>query len=218
MSKRRRDTWEKKTTVGKARTSSYKPARGAGQYSGGAQNARNSANARTSGFLGIEKKFYDTSIGHIDVPVHEDWTSCELDPGTGALNTIPRGDNENSRNGRQCTLLSVFITGCVTRATMHRADWLSPLVVPPTHPGRVQVSLVLDSARHAYDNKYTRLFGLVFLLFYIASLADVADTAVVNNTETGLGGVGDNVERVVYDIGDVFGCTACEVDRKVQLC
>lgn len=71
-------------------------------------------NTRTGGYLGIEKKFYDTSRAAIAIPSTGDMSSLEVDPVT--LNTISapaEGNGESDRIGRQCTIHSVTVKGIV---------------------------------------------------------------------------------------------------------
>lgn len=64
---------------------------------------RRYANRRTGGFLGLEKKFYDTSIAATAMSANTDATGGEYDPTPTilALTVPPVGDTEASRDGKQ---------------------------------------------------------------------------------------------------------------------
>lgn len=73
-------------------------------------------NRRTGGFIGMEVKFYDTAKTITSLTAPTDAAGGEIDPTTGALNTIAQGDGEQNRDGRQCTLTSVHINGIISVA------------------------------------------------------------------------------------------------------
>lgn len=70
-------------------------------------------NARTAGFLGIEKKFYDTSLvgAIINAPLAAE--GAEHNPSaTITLNTVTQGDGESQRDGRKMVMKYITIKGC----------------------------------------------------------------------------------------------------------
>lgn len=59
-------------------------------------------NRRTGGFLGIEKKFYDTSFSAAAMSAATDATGGEYDPVTALCLNVPAvGDGEQNRDGKQ---------------------------------------------------------------------------------------------------------------------
>jgi len=100
-------------------------------------------NIRTAGFLGIEKKFYDTSLaaGTLTAPI--DSTGGEQDPtATSMISTPAQGDSEQNRNGKRINILQCNVTGNV--------QW--PLAqsqtIPPTN-AMIYIALVLDTQSNA---------------------------------------------------------------------
>lgn len=80
---------------------------------------RRYSNARTGGFLGIELKFYDTSLVASALTAPSDSTGGEHDESaTIAPTTITQGDGEQQRDGRKCVVKSIFINGTVTTAAL----------------------------------------------------------------------------------------------------
>ncbi len=74
-------------------------------------------NIRTAGFLGIEKKFYDTSLvgGALTAPT--DVSGGEHNPSaTICLNSVTQGDGESQRDGRQIAMKSVHLKGQIRAA------------------------------------------------------------------------------------------------------
>lgn len=71
-------------------------------------------NTRTAGYLGIELKFYDTSLAGLAIPSPADATGGELDPSTTILfNSVVQGDGESQRDGRQISMRSIGIKGFI---------------------------------------------------------------------------------------------------------
>lgn len=95
-------------------------------------------NFRCGGFLGIERKFYDTSNSSVVLSLGGNSTGGEVDPtGDITLNTVTQGDGESQRDGRQICMKTMFINGIVTvpaQANQTAAD-LAPIVY---------IALVLD--------------------------------------------------------------------------
>lgn len=71
---------------------------------------RRRRNTRTGGFLGIEKKFYDTSL--VGSALITAVAGSEHNP-SATLNftTIAQGDGESNRDGRKAVIKSVYVTG-----------------------------------------------------------------------------------------------------------
>jgi len=96
-------------------------------------------NVRTAGFLGIETKFYDTSLGATALTAPTDASGGEFDPSaTSMISTPAQGDTEQNRDGKRIVIRNVHINGNI--------------VVPPgidktAMPGQVDVfvALVLDT-------------------------------------------------------------------------
>lgn len=97
------------------------------------------SNARIGGFLGIEKKFYDTSRAAVAIVASTDASGAEYDPAAvNCLNAPAQGDGESNRDGRQIRMKSLLVRGavyCPSQADQTAAD------VSPT----VRVMAVLDT-------------------------------------------------------------------------
>jgi len=81
--------------------------------------ARAIANAVTMGFMGIEKKFLDTSLGDTAIAVAAALTGGEYDPSagcTGCLSCPAQGDTEQSRDGKRIVIDSLILKGFVRNA------------------------------------------------------------------------------------------------------
>lgn len=79
--------------------------------------ARSIANARIGGFLGIENKFYDTSLVGSAIVSAATMAGLEKDPGTvNCISAPAQGDGESNRDGKSIKLLSVHVNGMVTAA------------------------------------------------------------------------------------------------------
>ncbi len=73
---------------------------------------RTRLNKRIGGYLGIEKKFYDTSLSAAALLAST--AGGEHNPSaTIALNTVVQGDGESNRDGRQIAMDSITIHGIV---------------------------------------------------------------------------------------------------------
>lgn len=71
-------------------------------------------NAVTMGFLGIEKKFYDTALTLTALTANTDLTGAEFDPSTTSMISTPAvGDSEQNREGKRINILSVEVDGNV---------------------------------------------------------------------------------------------------------
>lgn len=72
-------------------------------------------NARTSGVMGLEKKYYDTTRPRSALVASVSATGLELDPtGFNCVSAPGRGDNGFDRDGRQINLQSLYLSGIVT--------------------------------------------------------------------------------------------------------
>jgi len=71
-------------------------------------------NARTGGLLGVETKYFDTSLASSQINLVADCTSGEQDPATVlCLNGVPQGDTASSRDGFKIAMKSIQIDGIV---------------------------------------------------------------------------------------------------------
>ena len=68
-------------------------------------------NQRSAGFIGIEKKFFDSYV--TNGAIVNTCAGAEQDPAANAscLNAIAQGDGESSRDGRKCVIKSVQVKG-----------------------------------------------------------------------------------------------------------
>jgi len=100
-------------------------------------------NSVTMGFLGIEKKFYDTALTATTIPAPTDCSGAELNPTSTSLISTPAvGDSEQNREGKKINILAVKIDGWVYR------DSAEAQIAPPA-PCNVYVALVLDKQTNA---------------------------------------------------------------------
>ncbi len=73
---------------------------------------RRRRNRRTGGYMGIEKKFYDTSLD--GATILNALTSSEHNPSaTISLNSVVQGDGESNRDGRQISMDTITIKGTI---------------------------------------------------------------------------------------------------------
>ncbi len=69
-------------------------------------------NPRVGGFMGIEKKFYDTSLINGVLGAPTDASGGEHDPSSIVMiNTVEQGDGEQQRDGRQITMDKIMLSG-----------------------------------------------------------------------------------------------------------
>jgi len=102
--------------------------------------ARAVANAVTMGFMGIEKKFLDTSRSDSNIAAVAALTGGEYDPTTGCtgcLSCPAQGDTEQSRDGKRIVIDSLIIKGYV------RKDAVTSQA--PQEGIKVFLAVVLDS-------------------------------------------------------------------------
>jgi len=85
------------------------------------------ANLATMGFLGIEKKFYDTSLSGSALVVGTTLAGTELDPSaTSMISTPVQGDGEQNRDGKQISCMYMELNGTIktiaTETTVNPVD------------------------------------------------------------------------------------------------
>ncbi len=96
-------------------------------------------NTATMGFLGIEKKFYDTNLNARAITAPTDATGGEADPSaTSMISTPVRGDGEQNRDGKQINIINVSIKGTVSIP-------FRELVAGPVSGNECYVCLVQDT-------------------------------------------------------------------------
>lgn len=79
-----------------------------------ARRARALLNRRTAGFLGLERKFYDTAVAIQAIPSPTDCSGGEFDPSaTSMISTPAQGDSEQQRDGKRIVIKSVQIEGAI---------------------------------------------------------------------------------------------------------
>lgn len=104
-----------------------------------ARAARSMLNNRTAGFLGIEKKFFDTSLAPTSVVAPIDCSGGEMDPSTTLMISTPaQGDTEQSRDGKRIIIKSVNVKGVIRNGAVE-------LFASPHNAQNVFVALVLDT-------------------------------------------------------------------------
>lgn len=99
-------------------------------------------NYRSAGFLGIETKFFDSSLA-TTLTAPTDCTGGEVDPGTLLCLTCPaQGDGESNRDGKQICMKYLEINGRIT------TDGVEAVVGFPSGT-EVYVACVLDTQTNA---------------------------------------------------------------------
>jgi len=100
-------------------------------------------NETTAGFLGIEKKFYDTYISNVTLDDTVGLTSGMMDPSaTSMISTPAQGDTEQSREGKRIVIKSVQVTGLLTNPQIEATS-------APPQICTAFVALVLDTQSNA---------------------------------------------------------------------
>jgi len=100
---------------------------------------RKSLNYRTGGFLGIEKKYFDTGIIPTNMVVSSTIASCVMDSSVASCCNSPAvGDGPNQREGRQIAMDRIDVKGFI------RMDGDATYNNVTTTP-HVEVYLVLDT-------------------------------------------------------------------------
>lgn len=107
-------------------------------------NKRNRAlNRRVGGFLGIETKFYDTSLISAALTAPSDSTGGLHNPSaTIALNTVTAGTGESQRDGNAIMMKKISIYGSITSAAQVNAT-------ASDDAGLYFIALVLDKNTNA---------------------------------------------------------------------
>lgn len=106
--------------------------------------ARVIANAATAGFLGIEKKFYDTYLADTAVGAATALTGGAYDPSaTSMISTPAQGDGEQNRDGKRIVIDSLILKGHVINPG-GTADNIETAQAP-----KVFVAVVLDTQSNA---------------------------------------------------------------------
>jgi len=102
------------------------------------QKRLSSLNVGSVGFLGIEKKFYDTAFtGAITAPT--DASGGELDPSaTNMISTPTQGDGEQQRDGKQIAIDYLEIKGSVYNSNLEAQ-------VNPPIGANAYIAIVLDT-------------------------------------------------------------------------
>lgn len=99
--------------------------------------SQRSRNVRTGGFVGMERKFYDTARAAVALTAPADASGGEVDPGTvNCISAPAQGDGESNRDGRKIHIKSVHIKGNVFVNTVPTAT---------DTPGKVFVAIVQDT-------------------------------------------------------------------------
>ncbi len=70
-----------------------------------------SANSRTAGFIGLEKKFFDQTVAATAFTLT--WTGGELNPTADSLSACAQGDTESTCDGRMYNIQSIHVKGFV---------------------------------------------------------------------------------------------------------
>jgi len=121
----------------------YKRSRSAGGYAARKKRrAYRTRNYRTAGYVGIEKKFYDTSYSGT-ISADSGCASCEADPGT--VNTVSapaQGDGEQNRDGKKIVAKYLYIEGSITKLAENN---LTAIPIPVG----VKIAVVLDTQTNA---------------------------------------------------------------------
>lgn len=114
-----------------------------------------SANISTRGFLGMEKKYYDTALADATVLGPTDATNGVYDPSaTSMISTPAQGDGPQNRDGKRCIIKSIQITGNIREP-------INPSTVDGVLPSAYMISLVQDTqtnaAQIASENVFTNV-------------------------------------------------------------
>lgn len=100
-------------------------------------------NVMSAGFLGVERKFYDTGLAATALTAPTDASGGEFDPSaTSMISTPAVGDGEQNRDGKQIRCLFLQINGSVALGAQEG-------VVDPIGGTNVFVSVVLDTQSNA---------------------------------------------------------------------
>lgn len=109
-------------------------------------------NARTGGFVGIEKKFFDSAYSAVAMNFSTDGASGEMQPTAGGVNCIScptQGSGANQRTGRKLTITEASVSGAVYEIAAFTET------TPGQAPGGYFFALVLDKQTNqsVYDSE-----------------------------------------------------------------
>ncbi len=116
--------------------------------------------ARNPG-LGVELKFYDTTLADSNIATTTDGSGIEEDPSaTIVLNSVVQGDGESNRDGRKIIMKSIYVSGLISFGPQN--DQTAGEVAPD-----VAIWLVLDkqtngatiASENVFVNKSADILG-----------------------------------------------------------
>jgi len=117
-----------------------------------ASQVRAVLNGRTGGFVGLEKKFFDSARAAIALTAPTDASGGEVDPATlDCLNCPAQGDGEQNRDGRVISMHNVTVKGIVSIAAKTAA---APDVLPA-----IFIALVMDKQTNSSTIDSERVFN-----------------------------------------------------------
>ncbi len=116
---------------------------------------RRRRNQRTAGFLGIELKFYDTSLVGAPILAPTDSAGGELDPSaTIVFNTVTQGDGEQQRDGRKINMRSLGLKGIIRVAPQNdqtTVDQTTTVFLALVHDSQTNGATI--ASENVYTNK-----------------------------------------------------------------
>lgn len=114
---------------------------------------RAAANARVGGYIGIENKFYDTSIGSTVIANPTNASGGQVDPASlNCLSAPAQGTGESQRDGKNIRILSVHVTGKIDTAPQGNQTSLD-------QGSTVYVALVLDKQTNGAQANSSLVFS-----------------------------------------------------------
>lgn len=150
------------------------------------------ANLRTAGFMGIERKFVDTTYTNT---VSGAWAGGEADPAANTLCAPTQGDGESNRDGRRIVIKQIVLTGSVQRlraadqADVREASVVHVALVQDTQTNGTQLSAehVYVDANNVeytprnlqYSQRFRVLWSRRFVLYDTCAFTDAANTGSV---------------------------------------
>jgi len=109
-------------------------------------------NRRLAGYVGLEKKFFDTGLVGGVPSASATATSGEIDPTTiDCLNAVALGDGPTQRDGRQINMMSITVKGNVFIPA--QADQTAADTMP-----NIFIALVLDTQTNAAQAQSEQVF------------------------------------------------------------
>lgn len=111
-----------------------------------ARAARAMLNQRTAGFLGVEKKYFDSGLEAVtNIPSSATLTNCVIPPtlpaGTTVISCPAQGDGPQNRDGKKFVIKSVQLKGFI--------DLPAQTAAAPLQNNKVFIALVLDTQSNA---------------------------------------------------------------------